>query len=305
MTPPAPVVICCRGHERITATHGKTLELSTDADIGPRATCVIGVDARVAGDLSSLRGPVSISLESGGRALTVSAEANPFAAPTDGLVVRKSDFRGADTLAVNADAGAADLDRSFVHALADPEAELVVTVRAVGSPPAIALFTDQAGALADDVEVVATTAMAQVRACVALAVGDPDADALLLSSLPRGATARRAHMAAAVSGATVVVWRGRGSPPAEVVARASAFAVDRGEVVTRVTGLPPLRYPADAVVTAAIPGTPPEAQGDISLLLQALLSEGISPKTLRQALRRLPHLEGRWDYDALRTLQRP
>jgi hypothetical protein len=306
MTRPEPVVIRARGHERITATHGKTFELSTDADIGPRATCVIGVAAVVDGDLSTLCGPVAIELRTGELAVTVAAEASPFVRPTDGLVVRKSDFRGADTLAINADAGAADLDRWFVRALAQADAELVVTVRPVGERRPLAVFTDEGGGLPDDdAEVVAAGALAQMRACAAVAVGNPDCDALVVTRLPRGATARRAHVAAAVTGAPVVVWRGRGSPPDELVARASAFAVDRGEVVTRVTAVPPQRFPDDAITTLAIPGTPPEDQGDISLLLQALLSEGISPKTLRQALRRLPHLEGRWDYDALRSLQRP
>ena len=43
------LTIRARGHAAITATHDKTLELSADNDIGPRATCVIGVGAARSG----------------------------------------------------------------------------------------------------------------------------------------------------------------------------------------------------------------------------------------------------------------
>src|SRR5207302_1566693 len=85
---------------------------------GPRATCVLGVGARIEGDPAGLGfGPVELVLEAAGRRAVVRAEANPFFDPTGGVVVRRSDLRGADTLAIDADTTAADLDRSLVAAL--------------------------------------------------------------------------------------------------------------------------------------------------------------------------------------------
>ena len=37
------VAIIGRGHAAITASHAKTVELVTEPEIGPRATCVVAV----------------------------------------------------------------------------------------------------------------------------------------------------------------------------------------------------------------------------------------------------------------------
>jgi hypothetical protein len=306
MARPAPVVIRCRGDERITASHTKTFELSADPAIGPRATCVVGVAARVEGDRAALDGLVEITLDAAGLRQTVQAEANPFA--PDGLVVRKSDFRGHDTLAVNADVAAADLDRALVAALADPATELVVSVRPVGPRPRRAVFTDRDSPAIGDAgdndgidEVVAASPLAQLNACAALAA--PGAASLLVL---RGRP-RKQDVAAALAASPVVVWQG---PPADAKALRdhadAVVAVDRGEAVTRVERGWPDRLAADAVVTVAIAGTAGNENNgaDLEPLLRALRAEGVTARTLRQALARVPGTPGAkgWDYDAISRL---
>ena len=59
----AAVSFVCRGHPDVTASHDKTLELTRDAEISRRATCVVGVasdhDDRA---LLALRGRVEVTL---------------------------------------------------------------------------------------------------------------------------------------------------------------------------------------------------------------------------------------------------
>ena len=303
------LTITARGHAAVTATHAKTFELTEDDDIGPRATCVIGVGAHVSGDRSVLAGPVEITLDTAGRRLTVRAAGNPFIVPGEGFVVRKSDFLGADTLAVDADTAAAELDRAFVHALQDPAATLLVTVRAAGPPNSRAVFTDTAAPQpGPDDDVRATTALGQVRACAALA--GAGAGALLLADLPKGATARRARVAQALAAAAVVVWRGPAKQAEALLTDhahdVAAVAVDRGEAATRViAALPDAPLPPDAAITLALRGhAAPEDDDRLGPVLAALRAEGVSARTLRQALARLPHLAARWDYDAINRLGR-
>jgi hypothetical protein len=123
------VTIIGRGHAAITASHAKTVELVAEPEIGPRATCVAAVDARVeSGDLLGLRGWIDVTIEAGGVTDVVRGHANPAFAPGDRLVVRQAPAPVRDALLVEADRGAADLDRRLVAALADPEATVTVTV---------------------------------------------------------------------------------------------------------------------------------------------------------------------------------
>lgn len=123
----AQALIECRGHPVISASHTKTWELTLDADIAPRATCVVGVSAEVDWDrLLALKGPVRFTLSVGEHRDEVAAEMNPLFRPGSRLVVRTSRFRSDDTLAVAADKASSDLDRELVRALSHPEARLVV-----------------------------------------------------------------------------------------------------------------------------------------------------------------------------------
>lgn len=282
--------ITAHGHPRITAGHTKTFELTEDEDIGPRATCVIGVGARVEGAWPD--GPVELTITAGEYHQNVLAAANSFGR---GLVVRKSDFLGDDTLAINADTAASELDRALVRALQDSATTVTVDVRSLGPPPRRAVFSDTdtppTDETADADEILATTALGQIRACAAIAGAGP---ALLLTDLPKAATARKAALAQALAAAPVVVWRGRAQEAGALLALPGAVvAVDRGEAATRVVRQPPTTVRNDAIVTVAVPGHPEE--GPLGPVIKALQAEGVSARTLRQALHRVGI---RWNYDA-------
>ena len=130
------VSFVCRGHPNIAATHGKTLELTRDAEISRRATCVLGV----AGDhddrsLLALRGLVEVVLECDGERDEFTATISPFFVGADSLVFRRGDGLRADTFAFDATKTAATVDRRLVSRLGSPEARLTVTIRAVASEP--------------------------------------------------------------------------------------------------------------------------------------------------------------------------
>ncbi|THA59617.1 DUF371 domain-containing protein [Streptomyces sp. A0958] len=125
--------IHARGHENVRATHAKTLEITGDQDITPRATCVIGVGAAFDGqELALLRGPVAVRLSAGPHVATGTAVVNPLHAVTDRLVLRRSDHASPDTFAVRSTLVASALDPEFVAALADPANEVTLTLTEAG-----------------------------------------------------------------------------------------------------------------------------------------------------------------------------
>jgi hypothetical protein len=134
---PRRLRITASGHPAVRAMHGKTFELTADPDLTERATCIVGVRADLAAvaDEPVLAGPVRITLSAGGFADTLTAVANPFAAPAGRVVVRQSDHVDADTLAGLADRGAGDLDRRLLDALRDPRAEITLEVVEAGDRP--------------------------------------------------------------------------------------------------------------------------------------------------------------------------
>jgi hypothetical protein len=117
------------GHERIRATHAKTLELSLDADITERATCVIAVDARPEPH-RPLAGPIRLRIVAGGETFTVHALANPTWDPDGAAVIRRSALRLPGTFATHADAAAADLPPALVTALRSRDAPVEVEIEA-------------------------------------------------------------------------------------------------------------------------------------------------------------------------------
>jgi len=127
----------CAGHPHIRATHDATFELVTGADITPRATCVVGVRTEVLeGSPNAVAGPIELILECEGQHQRVGAVANPWiGSDGSGVVVRRSGARLAGTLATDATAGAADLDRSLIDALRMSSAVLEVTVRRAAARP--------------------------------------------------------------------------------------------------------------------------------------------------------------------------
>lgn len=294
------VVIHARGHPSVTATHAKTFEISTDDDIGREATCVVAVGARADWDaLGRLIGPATITLEAGGHKAVVRAVVSPFWHRGHGLVVRKSGFRSDDTLAIDADGAAADLDRALVAALASG-AEATITVRPLGDPPSVVLFTDRLERRVPDgvrvvgvpfgpVELSDEEVLARPGAAIAAAqaVAGLAGEVLVLGPLAKGKRAREEQLAAARAKAPAVGVVTAGA----AVDEAAASAVFRpGEVVAPVVAGPPAeRLNTEDRVFSVLAGDP-VGDGQVGALLDALREEGVSARALRQAVGRVPGL---------------
>lgn len=128
-----PITGTAAGHPNIRATHRKTLELTREAEIGERATCVVGVAARLdEEELARLHGRVELTLSAAGLEERVRGRLNPAFRPGDPLVVRRAPAVTRDALIVDADRAASALPRSFVAALTDPSARIAVSVEVAG-----------------------------------------------------------------------------------------------------------------------------------------------------------------------------
>ncbi len=126
----------CRGHPAIRATHDKTLELTADPSISARATCVVGVDAKLtAVPDGRLAGPVRIRISAGDHQAAIRAVANPYWRPGAPMVVRRSRNRTPDTIATEADLAAVALPRELVARLADPATEIDVVMERADRRP--------------------------------------------------------------------------------------------------------------------------------------------------------------------------
>ncbi|MBF0425126.1 MAG: 16S rRNA (cytidine(1402)-2'-O)-methyltransferase [Magnetococcales bacterium] len=126
------VLIRCRGHVNIQASHTKTLELTSDTDVTQRGSCIVGVAADYDTDaLAALRGPVRITLACGDQSETLFATLSPTFKPGDPLIIRRHPVPQGNTLAHAANKSARDLSREFVAALQRPGAELTVAIEPV------------------------------------------------------------------------------------------------------------------------------------------------------------------------------
>jgi hypothetical protein len=136
-----------RGHAAIRATHTKTIELTTDADITERATCVIAVG--VEGPPHALAGPVRVTIGAGRRSYAFLARANSSWEPGGPAVIRRSPLQLPGTFATRAEAVAGDLPRMLAEALRDPRAVVTVDVEPVPGPPCAVLFALDPGGRTD------------------------------------------------------------------------------------------------------------------------------------------------------------
>jgi hypothetical protein len=121
-------VITARGHENISATHETTLEVTKQALLSRRGTCIIAVEADKAIDDLSLEfkknlrrdhARIVIRVEAGELAETITACGDPrliLVHPTD-IVIRKGDYICNRTLAVHADKSACELSKELVKRL--------------------------------------------------------------------------------------------------------------------------------------------------------------------------------------------
>ena len=258
---PLTAAIVCRGHPNIRASHHKTLEFTTDRDIGPRATCVLGVQARVDGPaLGRLRGAVRIELSAAGITDELDAVMCQRFCRGDPLIVRRTPQPMARTLAVDAEKTAKDINRDLVAVLADPKAELTVTLREqlTGAPPigcvlivpmltanagdvsprTIAALDDSDGLVAEDAGVARRWVKSLKLTAPLLAMGDTDAEAIaarlrrgdrlavLATGLADGigAAGRRAIAGAHQAGAEIIPVTG---PAAGFAALMAGAPIDR------------------------------------------------------------------------------
>ncbi len=119
------------GHPNILGTHRNTIELTRDSEISKRADCVIGVSADKA--CADLDVELKHHIQSGGGlifAIGVNdissrfrARGSPELALTDKLeiVIRRSSFSSARTVAVSSEAAASDLPKEIIQRLRIPD----------------------------------------------------------------------------------------------------------------------------------------------------------------------------------------
>jgi hypothetical protein len=134
-----------RGHRLLRATHGKSIEITSDLEITTRATCVIGVGATLPWQLRNLRGAVKVVLSSGDAATEIVGHVNPSYDSPSRLVIRRSGTTDGDTFLVQADTTADELPRELVDALRDADAILHVDVVEIHQPPPLAIVGPDRG----------------------------------------------------------------------------------------------------------------------------------------------------------------
>ena len=138
---PTPMMkhVRARGHENVAATHGSTLEVTSDDWLTPAGDCILAVEADSTpadfgdGFVAACRSPeatITATLRAGGHEQVVEGRGHPDLT-FDGdrsLVARTSTYVDDRTVMVEADTAAADVDRDLVAALADG-ADLEVVLR--------------------------------------------------------------------------------------------------------------------------------------------------------------------------------
>jgi hypothetical protein len=134
------VVISARGHPALQTTHAKTLEITRDTSVTPRATCVVGVAAEFdAEGLSQLRGQVELIIRAGGFEARGDAVIYPDHRVQERIVIRRSEFGDDDTLATRSTLTANDMGSDLAAALANPETAVTLVVQERQFPPPLLL----------------------------------------------------------------------------------------------------------------------------------------------------------------------
>ncbi len=124
-----PVLIQCKGHPNIRASHAKTFEVTHDPDITSAGTCIIGVEATYdAAALLSLRGAVQMILRCGDHEDRAVARINPKYAAGAPLIWRRMPTPEPRTFCIGSDKGSAQLDRDLIKALQQPGAMLDIHI---------------------------------------------------------------------------------------------------------------------------------------------------------------------------------
>lgn len=131
------------GHPAVRATHHKTLELTPDAEITERATCVVAVGT--SGDPTPVAGDVRITVRAGTQSFSFSARGNSSWQPDGSAVIRRSPLRLPGTFATHATAAASDLPRELVAALQDRGTHVTVDVEPLSGRLCAVLFAADPG----------------------------------------------------------------------------------------------------------------------------------------------------------------
>ena len=123
--------IFSKGHRNVTSHHKSTFEITKDAEIGPTADCIVGVDMdKTMLDFASSNTKITVELktENGHDEITgFGHEGLTLTHPTD-IVIRKSDYVCSRTLMINADKAAKDLDGALIDDLKN-EKIMEVTIK--------------------------------------------------------------------------------------------------------------------------------------------------------------------------------
>ncbi|NOZ87001.1 MAG: 16S rRNA (cytidine(1402)-2'-O)-methyltransferase [Deltaproteobacteria bacterium] len=126
----AHVSFVCRGHEKIRATHEKTMEFKAEEILTPRETCVLGVSASIGDlDFSILSDEIEVVLQVDSMTAVFRATRNPRFSSNKSIVFRRSRFNCRKTLGVEAEMTAAQVDRKMVALMREPSSVMKVTVR--------------------------------------------------------------------------------------------------------------------------------------------------------------------------------
>ncbi|NJE09505.1 DUF371 domain-containing protein [Thermococcus sp. MAR1] len=135
-------VIRCRGHENVRATHRSTLEFTKEDYLTPRGDCILCIEADKG--LKDLSDEFKAALKAGRKLLIrikvgdlvdeVLAEGSPdlILDHEYSMVVRKSEYIDARTLAIRANKAAKDIDRKIVELLKKPKTEAEVELIVLG-----------------------------------------------------------------------------------------------------------------------------------------------------------------------------
>jgi len=129
-------IIHCKGHENVRVTHKSTLEFTKEDYLTPRGDCILCIEAdKGINDLSNefksaLRAgkKLLIRIKVGDLVDEVLAEGSPglILDHDFSMVVRKSDYIDARTLAIRANKAARDIKRELVELLRNRETEAMI-----------------------------------------------------------------------------------------------------------------------------------------------------------------------------------
>ncbi len=128
-----------KGHKNVSSLHKSTFEITKDAEIGPTADCIIGVDMnqsmlnfphefkdKIADSNTKIK--VILDTENGHDEITgFGHEDLTLTHPTD-IVCRTSDYTCSRTLMIGADKAARDLDKNLIEDLKN-EKIMEVTIK--------------------------------------------------------------------------------------------------------------------------------------------------------------------------------